>query len=73
MLQSELSDELGVNVRIYNGAFFELRAFRCTASHRDRDQGAKRMVNIRRALEEAGVEFIPAKGGRGVGVRLRAA
>ena len=26
---------------------------------------------IRRALEEAGVEFIAAKAGRGVGVRLR--
>jgi transcriptional regulator with XRE-family HTH domain len=26
---------------------------------------------IRRALEEAGVEFIPAKSGKGVGVRLR--
>ena len=26
---------------------------------------------IRRALEDAGVEFIPAKGGKGVGVRLR--
>ena len=28
---------------------------------------------IRRALEDAGVEFIPAKGGKGVGVRLREA
>jgi len=26
---------------------------------------------IRRALEDAGVEFIPAKGGKGVGMRLR--
>jgi DNA-binding transcriptional regulator YiaG len=26
---------------------------------------------IRRALEDAGVEFIPARGGKGVGVRLR--
>jgi transcriptional regulator with XRE-family HTH domain len=26
---------------------------------------------IRRALEDAGVEFIPAKSGKGVGVRLR--
>jgi hypothetical protein len=25
---------------------------------------------IRRALEDAGVEFIPAKSGKGVGVRL---
>jgi transcriptional regulator with XRE-family HTH domain len=29
------------------------------------------MAAIRRALEDAGVEFIPAKGGKGVGVRLR--
>ena len=26
---------------------------------------------IRRALEEAGIEFIPARSGKGVGVRLR--
>jgi transcriptional regulator with XRE-family HTH domain len=29
------------------------------------------LTTIRRTLEEAGVEFIPAKGGKGVGVRLR--
>jgi len=29
------------------------------------------LTAIRRALEGAGVEFIPAKNGRGVGVRLR--
>jgi transcriptional regulator with XRE-family HTH domain len=29
------------------------------------------MTAIRRALEDAGVEFIPAKSGKGVGVRLR--
>jgi transcriptional regulator with XRE-family HTH domain len=29
------------------------------------------MAAIRRALEDAGVEFIPAKSGKGVGVRLR--
>ena len=29
------------------------------------------LAAIRRALEDAGVEFIPAKGGKGVGVRLR--
>jgi transcriptional regulator with XRE-family HTH domain len=29
------------------------------------------MVAIRRALEDAGIEFIPAKSGKGVGVRLR--
>jgi hypothetical protein len=26
---------------------------------------------IRRALEVAGVDFIPAKGGKGIGVRLK--
>jgi transcriptional regulator with XRE-family HTH domain len=31
------------------------------------------MAAIRRALEDAGVEFIPAKSGKGVGVRLREA
>jgi transcriptional regulator with XRE-family HTH domain len=30
------------------------------------------MAAIRCALEDAGVEFIPAKSGKGVGVRLRA-
>jgi transcriptional regulator with XRE-family HTH domain len=29
------------------------------------------LTAIRRALEDAGVEFIPAKSGKGVGVRLR--
>jgi hypothetical protein len=29
------------------------------------------LAAIRRALEEAGVEFITAKNGKGVGVRLR--
>jgi transcriptional regulator with XRE-family HTH domain len=29
------------------------------------------LTTIRRALEDAGVEFIPAKSGKGVGVRLR--
>ncbi len=29
------------------------------------------MAAIRRALEDAGVEFIPPKNGKGVGVRLR--
>ena len=29
------------------------------------------LAAIRRALEDGGVEFIPAKGGKGVGVRLR--
>jgi transcriptional regulator with XRE-family HTH domain len=29
------------------------------------------LTAIRRALEDAGVEFIPAKNGKGIGVRLR--
>jgi hypothetical protein len=29
------------------------------------------LTAIRRALEDAGVEFIPAKDGKGVGLRLR--
>jgi transcriptional regulator with XRE-family HTH domain len=29
------------------------------------------LAAIRRALEDAGVEFIPARNGKGVGVRLR--
>jgi transcriptional regulator with XRE-family HTH domain len=29
------------------------------------------LTAIRRALEDAGVQFIPAKNGKGVGVRLR--
>ena len=29
------------------------------------------LIAIRSALEDAGVEFIPAKNGKGVGVRLR--
>jgi transcriptional regulator with XRE-family HTH domain len=29
------------------------------------------LTAIRRALEDAGVEFIPARNGKGVGVRLR--
>ena len=29
------------------------------------------LTAIRRALEDAGVEFIPARSGKGVGVRLR--
>ena len=31
------------------------------------------LTAIRRALEDAGVEFIPAKSGKGVGVRMREA
>jgi transcriptional regulator with XRE-family HTH domain len=36
-----------------------------------RDTTPANLLAIRRALEDAGVEFIPAKNGKGVGVRLR--
>lgn len=36
-----------------------------------RETTAANLKAIQRALEEAGVELIPAKGGKGVGVRLR--
>jgi transcriptional regulator with XRE-family HTH domain len=36
-----------------------------------RDTTPANLIAIRRALEDAGVEFIPAKNGKGVGVRLR--
>jgi transcriptional regulator with XRE-family HTH domain len=36
-----------------------------------REPRADNLTAIRRALEDAGVEFIPARRGRGVGVRLR--
>lgn len=36
-----------------------------------RDTTAANLIAMRRALEDAGIEFIPAKGGKGVGVRLR--
>jgi len=36
-----------------------------------RDTTRANLNAIRRALEGAGVEFIPAKSGKGVGVRLR--
>lgn len=36
-----------------------------------RETTAANLNAIRRALEEAGIEFIPSKGGKGVGVRLR--
>jgi transcriptional regulator with XRE-family HTH domain len=36
-----------------------------------REPIANNLAAIRRALEDAGVEFIPAKNGKGVGVRLR--
>ena len=36
-----------------------------------RDTTSANLIAIRRALEDSGVEFIPAKSGKGVGVRLR--
>jgi hypothetical protein len=36
-----------------------------------RDTTPANLLAIRRALESAGIEFIPAKNGKGVGVRLR--
>ena len=36
-----------------------------------REPRSDNLTAIRRALEDAGVEFIPAKSGKGVGVRLR--
>jgi hypothetical protein len=38
-----------------------------------REPWSDNLTAIRRALEDAGVEFIPAKSGKGVGVRLREA
>ena len=35
-----------------------------------REPWSDNLIAIRRALENAGVEFIPAKSGKGVGVRL---
>ena len=36
-----------------------------------REPRSDNLTAIRRALEDAGVEFIPARSGKGVGVRLR--
>ncbi len=36
-----------------------------------REPRSDNLTAIRRALEDAGVEFIPAKSGKGVGVRLQ--
>ncbi|WP_445216206.1 helix-turn-helix domain-containing protein [Bradyrhizobium sp. Pa8] len=36
-----------------------------------RETTAANLKAIQRALEDAGIELIPAKGGKGVGVRLR--
>jgi transcriptional regulator with XRE-family HTH domain len=58
--QTELADSSGVALSTV--ADFEIDK---------REPRADNLTAIRRALEGAGVEFIPAKSGKGVGVRLR--
>jgi transcriptional regulator with XRE-family HTH domain len=58
--QQKLADSAGVALATIQ--FFETDK---------REPIANNLTAIRRALEDAGVEFIPAKGGKGVGVRLR--
>ena len=58
--QRKLADESGVGLSTV--AEFE---------NDKREPWSENLDAMRRALEAAGVEFIPAKGGKGVGVRLR--
>jgi transcriptional regulator with XRE-family HTH domain len=58
--QQKLADTAGVALATIQ--FFETNK---------REPIPNNLTAIRRALEEAGVEFIPAKSGKGVGVRLR--
>jgi transcriptional regulator with XRE-family HTH domain len=58
--QTRLSEAAGVGLSTINN--FEIDK---------REPRTDNMTAIRRALEDAGVEFIPAKSGKGVGVRLR--
>ena len=58
--QQQLADTAGVALATIQ--FFETDK---------REPIPNNLTAIRRALEDAGVEFIPAKGGKGVGVRLR--
>jgi transcriptional regulator with XRE-family HTH domain len=58
--QRQLADESGVGLSTV--AEFE---------NDKREPWLGNLAAIRRALETAGVEFIPAKSGKGVGVRLR--
>jgi transcriptional regulator with XRE-family HTH domain len=58
--QQKLADTAGVALATIQ--FFETNK---------REPIPNNLAAIRRALEDAGVEFIPAKSGRGVGVRLR--
>jgi transcriptional regulator with XRE-family HTH domain len=59
--QRQLADESGVGLSTV--AEFE---------NDKREPWLGNLTAIRRALEDAGVEFIPARNGKGVGVRLRA-
>lgn len=58
--QSKLADASNISVTTLN--YFE---------NDRRDPSANNLAAIRRVLEDAGIEFIPAKSGKGVGVRLR--
>ncbi len=58
--QQKLADSAGVALATVQ--FFETDK---------REPITNNLAAIRRALEGAGVEFIPAKSGKGVGVRLR--
>jgi transcriptional regulator with XRE-family HTH domain len=58
--QMQLADASGVGLSTL--ADFELDK---------REPRTENLTAIRRALEKAGVEFIPARSGKGVGVRLR--
>jgi transcriptional regulator with XRE-family HTH domain len=58
--QTQLADSSGVALSTV--ADFEIDK---------REPRSDNLATIRRALEEAGVEFIMARGGKGVGVRLR--
>jgi transcriptional regulator with XRE-family HTH domain len=58
--QQQLAD--GAGVALATVQFFETNK---------REPIVNNLTAIRRALEGAGVEFIPAKNGKGVGVRLR--
>jgi transcriptional regulator with XRE-family HTH domain len=58
--QTQLAESAGVGLSTVND--FEIDK---------REPRSDNLTAIRRALEDAGVEFIPAKSGKGVGVRLR--
>jgi transcriptional regulator with XRE-family HTH domain len=58
--QQKLADSAGVALATVQ--FFESNK---------REPIPNNLVAIRRALEDAGVEFTAAKGGKGVGVRLK--